>query len=119
MAKLNDEQLAVLEQAMAEKKLCAVNRDMIDYLSIYGYPVAMSDKLAAVRFVYDFKPDGIKIVRIQDITEVFCGDVETFNDHIVKSECGTLDLTPPSLNLYSVKSLCADLQKSVHLVAID
>ena len=119
MAKLNDEQLAVLEQAMAEKKLCAVNRDMIDYLSIYGYPVAMSDKLAAVRFVYDFKPDGIKIVRIQDITEVFCGDVETFNDHIVKSECGALDLTPPSLNLYSVKSLCADLQKSVHLVAID
>ena len=119
MGRQTDEQLAVLQRALAEKTLCAVNRDMIDYLSIYGYPVAMTDKLVALRFVYDFEPDGIKIIRTQDITEAFCGDVEAFNDRIVKSECGDLKLDAPPLNLYSIKSLCADLQKSGQLVAID
>ncbi len=119
MAKQNDEQLAILEQAIEDKMLCAVNRDMIDYLSIYGYPVAMSDKLVALRYVYDFAPDGIKIIRTQDITEVFCGEVELFNDKIVKAENAMLDLEAPALNLYSVKSLCADLQKSGQLVTVD
>ena len=47
-----DEQLKVLQKALEDKALCAVNRDMIDYLSIYGYPVAITDNLAALRFVF-------------------------------------------------------------------
>lgn len=119
MGRQTDEQLAILENALAEKKLCAVNRDMIDYLSIYGYPVAITKNLVALRFVYDFAPDGIKIVRTQDITEAFCGAAEEFNDKIVKAENASLDLSAPQLNLDSTKALCADLCKQEKVVAID
>ncbi|MBQ4160013.1 MAG: hypothetical protein IJD83_03690 [Clostridia bacterium] len=118
MSRQTDEQLAILENALTEKKLCAVNRDMIDYLSIYGYPVALTENLVALRFVYDFATDGIKIVRAQDITEVFCGEAEVFNDKIVKAENAALDLYLPQLNLESMKTLCTDLQVSGKLAAI-
>lgn len=116
--KHTDEQLAILEQALEEKSLCAVNRDMIDYLSIYGYPVSVTKNLVALRFVYDFAPDGIKIVRTQDITEAFCDEAEQFNDRIVKAENAELDLNPPALNLASMKTLCTDLKASGHIAAI-
>ncbi len=119
MSKQTDEQLELLRQAVESKSLCAVNRDMIDYLSIYGYPIAVTEKLIALRFVYDFAPDGIKIVRTQDVTEVFCGEAEVFNDKIIKAENAHLDLSAPQVSLDSVKSLCIDLQKSGKIVAID
>ena len=118
MSRQTDEQLAVLERALEEKALCAVNRDMIDYLSIYGYPLSISKNLVAIRFVYDFAPDGVKIIRTQDITEVFCGEAEVFNDKIVKAENASLDFSVPSVNLESMKTLCADLQKSGQIAAI-
>ncbi len=119
MSRQTDEQLVILDQALEEKSLCAINRDMIDYLSIYGYPVAVTKNLVALRFVYDFAPDGIKIVRTQDITEAFCGEAEAFNDRIVKAENAALDLSAPQLNLESMKTLCADLCKQEKIVAID
>lgn len=119
MSRQTDEQLELLQQALESKSLCAVNRDMIDYLSIYGYPVAITKNLVALRFVYDFVPDGIKIVRTQDVTEVFCGEAENFNDKIIKAENAQLDLSAPQVSLGSVKALCADLQKSGQIVAID
>ncbi len=114
-----DEQLVILEQALKEKALCAVNRDMIDYLSIYGYPVAITKNLVALCNVYDFVPDGIKIVRTQDITEAFCGEAEAFNDKIVKAENVALDLSAPQVNLESMKTLCADLCRQEKIVAIN
>ncbi len=114
-----DEQLAILEKALAEKALCAVNRDLIDYLSIYGYPVSITKSLVALRFVYDFAPDGIKIVRTQDITEAFCGEAEAFCDKIVKMENQSLALDVPALDLHSMKTLCTDLQKCGQVVHVD
>jgi len=118
MGRQMDEQLAVLEQAIADKALCAVNRDLIDYLSIYGYPLQISENLVAIRFVYDFAPDGVKYIRTQDVTEVFCGEAEEFNDKIVKAENAVLDFKAPALNAESMKTLCTDLQKSGELAAI-
>lgn len=117
--KHTDEQLAILEKALSEKALCAVNRDLIDYLSIYGYPISVTKNLVALRFVYDFVPDGIKIIRTQDITEAFCGEAEAFCDRIVKAENTALNLEAPALNLHSMKTLCADLQKSGQVVHVD
>lgn len=38
-----------IKESIKSGALCAINRDIIDTLSIYGFPVEMSDTLAARR----------------------------------------------------------------------
>lgn len=115
----NKAELEKLKKCMENHALCALNRDFIDPLSIYGFPVEMSGSLAAVAFVYDFMPDGYKIVRVTDITEVFCEEAERFLENIVRTEHKDFVPEPTGFALDSMQELCTDLKKRDCFVSIE
>lgn len=106
----HQKEIEKIKESIKSGALCAINRDVIDTLSIYGFPVEMSDTLAAVAFVYDFMPDGYKIVRTSDITEVFAAEAEQFLERIVKTERPAFVPERTGLALGSMYELCEDLK---------
>ncbi len=100
-----DFEIEKIEECIKNGQLCAINRDMIDELSMYCFPIAMSEKLLLVLNVYDFNIDGYKIIRLEDISEVFCEDAEEFNEMIIRKE-GILDnFSPEILDIENLKKV--------------
>ncbi|HIV03267.1 MAG TPA: hypothetical protein IAC74_06795 [Candidatus Aphodoplasma excrementigallinarum] len=115
----NQKERELLKQSMQNAALCAVNRDFIDPLTLYGFPVELSGGLAAFSFIYDFRPDGYKIVRTSDITEVFSEEAEHFLERIVRAENPEFTPEPPGFALESMAALCTDLQEKKKIVTVE
>lgn len=115
----NEKERRILEQSIQNAALCAVNRDYIDPLTIYGFPVELSGELAAFSFIYDFRPDGYKIVRTSDITEVFSEEAERFLERIVRAENPVFVPKPVGFALDSMAVLCADLKEKETIVTVE
>ena len=115
----HQKELDKLKASIKSGALCAINRDIIDTLSIYGFPVEMSETLAAVAFVYDFMPDGYKIVRTSDITEVFSSEAERFLERIIKTERPAFAPERTGLALGSMYELCEDLMTRDRFVTVE
>lgn len=115
----NQKELKKIEKCISCKDLCAIEREYIDTLSVYGFPVKMSGELVAVKFVYDFMADGYKIIRKKDITEVFCGEAEYFLESIIKNEHKDLSIGFPDINISDMRTLLSDLKKSGQLVTLE
>lgn len=115
----NTQQILKLEKCIENSALCAINREIIDTFSLYGYPVSAKGDLVVLSFVYDFMPDGYKIIKKSDITEVFCGKEEKFLDKIVKGEHPAFKAEAPDFNIQSMRTLCEDLMKKETIVTIE
>ena len=115
----NTASIEKLEKCIEKGYLCAVNREIIDTFSLYGYPVRSKGELAVMLFVYDFMPDGFKIIRKRDITEVYGGKEERFLDKVVKSEHPELEIIAPSLKIDSMRALCEDLMQKSQIVTVE
>lgn len=100
-----DFEIEKIKECIENSQLCAINRDMIDELSMYCFPIAMSDRLVLAVNVYDFNIDGYKIVRTEDISEVFCDEAEDFNEMIIRKE-GILDnFKPEKIDIQNLKNV--------------
>lgn len=109
--KTADLEIEKLSTCIKEGKLCAINRDMIDDLSIYCYPLWLTDQLVLVANVYDFQIDGYKILRTDCITEVFCGQAEAFNERIMQAEGVRVNRESALEPLPSFKHVCMQLKE--------
>ncbi len=78
--------METLKNCLKEKALVAINREMIDSLSVYGFILGMSDSLVLLKNVYNLDFDGFRLIRTQDITDAFSEDEEKFLQSILKSE---------------------------------
>ncbi len=115
----NKKQLAKIEKCMESSSLCAISRDYIDTFSLYGYPVGASGELVAISFIYDFMPDGYKIIRKKDITGVFCGQPERFLDNVIKSEHEGFKPELKDMQLSTMKALCDSLMQGGQIVTVE
>lgn len=115
----NKKQLAKIEKCMESSSLCAISRDYIDTFSLYGYPVDASGELVAISFIYDFMPDGYKIIRKKDITDVFCGAAERFLDKVIKNEHKDFKPELKNIKLSTMKALCDELMSSGQIVTLE
>ena len=79
----------------------------------------MSGELAALAFIYDCRPDGYKIVRSREITEVFCAEAEQVLERIVKAENAGFAPRPTGLALDSMHALCLDLKQKGLFVTVE
>ncbi len=102
---MKDTEIEKIKQCIEQKSLCAINRDMIDELTTYCFPLALSDRLVLLANVYDFSIDGYKIMRTQDITEVFCDDAEEFNEMIIRKEGVLDDFNPKIIDVKNLKNV--------------
>ena len=114
-----DKEFLVLEKCQKENKLCSVSREIIDYAPIYCYPIKITKALALVRPIYDFAPDGFKIIRTADITDVTLGEAEAFFDMAVKNEYEDINADCPDVCIDSVKKLASDLAREKTLITIE
>lgn len=108
-----------LKKCIDEKSLCAIEREYIDTLCIYGYPTKMSDELCAVSFVYDFVPDGCKIIRKSDVTEIYCTEAESFLQNITEKENADFSLKAPDVCIDGMQELFDDLKQKKCLVTVE
>ena len=77
---------AVLEEHRQRRDLVSLRRDKIDDQAIQGYVLAVSDELVALQFVYDFRLDGLRILRVRDVTGVACTSVDRFQRELLVRE---------------------------------
>jgi len=75
----------LLARHQRQRDLVTVRRDDIDDNGIQGYVLAMSDQLVALQHVYDFRLEGLMILRLADLTDVECSATSRFqNDLLVR-----------------------------------
>jgi len=75
-----------LAQYHKNRSLVSIFRDLIDGQSTEGYILAASDKLLVLQYVYDFHLDGIKVLRMADITDVECSETNEFQKELLINE---------------------------------
>ena len=76
----------VLEEHRQRRDLVSLRRDEIDDHRIQGYVLGVSDELVALQFVDDFRLDGLRILRVRDITGVACTSVDHFQRELLVRE---------------------------------
>lgn len=88
-----EDQLASL---LTERKLVSIARDNIDYLSIQGFILAYSKELVLIQYIYDFRLEGLIVLRRRDITAIETSQTDEFQTDLLK-EAGVfsqIDFTP-------------------------
>lgn len=100
---MSDSEIKRLNECKEENYLCGINRDMIDDLTTFGFPLAISENLVLVANVYNFDIDGYKILRTQDITEVFYGEEEEFTEMILRREKICDNFKPEIIDISGLK----------------
>lgn len=115
----NRNEIAKLQQCLKRKAMCAVERAYIDVNSMYGFLVGMSGELAVLSFVYDFMPDGYKIIRTRDVTDVMCTDAEQFFEAIVLKENEGFTPVPAEYAIDNMAVLCKDLMERGAYVTVE
>jgi hypothetical protein len=76
-----------LAQFQKDRSLVSIFRDQIDGQSTEGYILAASDELVVIQYVYDFHLDGIKVLRMADISEIECSETNEFQKELLINEC--------------------------------
>ena len=66
------------------KKLISLGRDRIDPNRIQGFILDASKELLLIQYVYDFKLDGLMMLRREDVTKLECTKTDTFQKAILK-----------------------------------
>lgn len=69
-----------------DRALVSIYRDGIDNQSIEGYVLGVSAQLAVLQYVHDFRLDGLRVLRIADITEVDCSETCGMQQELMRQE---------------------------------
>lgn len=69
-----------------DRKLVSIRRDQIDGNSIQGFILGFSDELLLIQYVYDFRLDGLMVLRTADITAIKCGATDEFQKDLLITE---------------------------------
>lgn len=103
---LNCDDFNKIKHCINCRLVCSFERNKIDDLTLYGIPLMMSNNLLVINELYDFEFDGIKVIKIDDITAVYHGESESFLDEVLKNEQILLpNYYNVSLNINNLKDL--------------
>jgi hypothetical protein len=87
-----------LAQHQKERNLVSVCRSGIDDHSMEAFVLGVSDELLLLQYVYDFHLDGLRVLRIADITEVRCSETCKFQRELLAHE-GLIQQVPFDIRL--------------------
>lgn len=94
-----------------------IERHNIDDALIGGFPLYITNEFLVLSKVYDFRNDGITILRIKDITKISPFGHNSFIEDICKSE-GLDKIQNPYINLDSINSILSSIDTKEHYVTI-
>ena len=83
---MNCEMSYNLDLLIENNNHCSVKREAISPYFIYCFPICHSANLLLIEVVEDFLPDGYKIIRKDDITEIRYNESDEFAEYFFKKE---------------------------------
>lgn len=112
--------LNLFARHLKERNLISLSRRGIDPDSIKCFVLAYSPALVAVQYVYDFRLDGLMVMRAKDITEVKCTGTCRFQKELLKEE-RLLDRVPDgfSYDLSNWHTLILQLARDYPLMILE
>jgi hypothetical protein len=69
-----------------QRSLVSLRRAGVDENSIQGFVLGVSAELVLLQYVYDFRLDGLMILRIADISEINCSKTDQFQEGLLQVE---------------------------------
>jgi hypothetical protein len=77
---------ATLLRHKQKRNLVAIERKDIGEIRIQGFILGISQKLVLIQYVYDFRLDGLMILRVPDISDLRFSKTEKFQLKLLKDE---------------------------------
>ena len=109
----------IVEQCMKiNSNLTITRKKSIDNHELYGIPIAMSTKLLAFKYLYDFEQDGYMVIRMKDIVKVCYGEIEKYHDKILIGENIATKNSYENIAVNSWKTFLRYISTKVNLVNI-
>jgi hypothetical protein len=103
-----------------ERKLVSIRRKKIDPNSIQGFVLGYSDDLVLIQYVYDFRLDGLTILRTTDITDIRCNETGEFQKQLLVDE-QVLQEVPfgTAFDLSDWRSIITQLSRKYRLMILE
>ena len=107
-------------QHQKKRNLVSVHRGEIDENAIQGFVLASSEELVVLQYVYDFRLDGLMVLRAKDVTEVRCSATDKFQKGLLAQE-GLLENVPfrAPFDLRDWRSVINQLSKQYALMILE
>ena len=103
-----------------ERNLISISRSRVDRHSIQGFVLGHSRDLVMLQYVYDFRLDGLMVLRVADITEVRCTRTGRLQKDLLRQE-GLLEEVPfgSRFDLRDWPALISELARAHPLVILE
>lgn len=75
-----------IERLIADRTLISIRRKRIDDSFIQAFPLAVSQRLVLLQYVYDFHIDGFLLLRLRDISDWKIGYTNIFQRGLLQEE---------------------------------
>lgn len=109
-----------LAEFLEARKLVSITRDKIDYLSIQGFILAYSKELVLLQYVYDFRLDGLIVLRRRDITSVETSHTDEFQTQLLQDSGLFAQINfNPGYDLTNWESLLNTLGKQAKYIILE
>jgi hypothetical protein len=82
-----------LDQLILARTLVSIQREAIDSNKVRGIPLAYSQELLLLQYVFDFHLDGLLLIRRADIASLKTGDTDRFQTSLM-NDANLLDRVP-------------------------
>lgn len=102
------------------RQFVCVRRRGLLYLSIRGFVLAVSDRLALLHKFNNFDPDGYTILRVDDTEQIEAGQSEAHWERMLRAEglVGGLEL-PVTIDLTTLHSAIESIQASFEYMILN
>ena len=109
-----------LRHYQQQRALVSRRRDGVDENSIQGFVLGVSDELVMLQYVYDFKLDGLMVLRTVDISELDRSKTDEFQEGLLQVE-GLLQAVPfdYSIDLSTWPTAIAGLAEDYPLLIVE
>lgn len=67
-----------LESLLSAKNLVTIIRDNLNTANLHGFILAYSPDFLLIQYVYDFRIDGLMVLRRKDISEIKTSKTDEF-----------------------------------------
>jgi len=102
----------------SNSNLTITRKKNIDKNELYGIPIAMSTKLLALKYLYDFEQDGYMVIRMKDIVKVCHGEIEKYHDKILIGENIAIKNSYENIAVNNWKTFLRYISTKVNLINI-
>ena len=75
-----------IDRLIADRALVSIRRKRVDSRFIQAFPIAVSQRLVLLQYVYDFHIDGFMLLRLRDISDWKIGDTNIFQRRLLQEE---------------------------------